>query len=173
MSQISSAPSHRKPGQWFARPRLGLLLAVSWLMLQQSLSVANILFAIVLGIVLPRLLHGFVALPRTPQGVGLAVKLTLVVLWDIIRSNFVVARIVLTPGYTPKPAWVPVPLDIHDPVAITLLANIITTTPGTVSAVVDEPNHRILVHALDCDDVAGTAAEIKERYEAPLKELLG
>jgi multicomponent K+:H+ antiporter subunit E len=68
---------------------------------------------------------------------------------------------------------VPIPLDIRHPTAITLLATIITTTPGTVSCVVDEERRMILVHALDCDDVPGMAVQIKQRYEAPLKEILG
>ncbi|HEY9239885.1 MAG TPA: Na+/H+ antiporter subunit E, partial [Burkholderiaceae bacterium] len=73
----------------------------------------------------------------------------------------------------PRPAWVRVPLVLDDPVAITLLATIITTTPGTVSCVVDEGRREIVVHALDCDDAAAMAAQIKQRYEAPLKEILG
>jgi multicomponent K+:H+ antiporter subunit E len=52
---------------------------------------------------------------------------------------------------------VPVPLDIQHPLAVTLLATIITTTPGTVSCVVDEAGGSILVHALDCADAAEMA----------------
>jgi multisubunit Na+/H+ antiporter MnhE subunit len=29
------------------------------------------------------------------------------------------------------------------------------------------------VHALDCDDAAGMAAQIKARYEAPLRRIFG
>jgi multicomponent K+:H+ antiporter subunit E len=65
-----------------------------------------------------------------------------------------------------------VDLDIRDPRAVTLLATIITTTPGTVSCVVDEAAQRILVHALDGSaGAAAIAADIKARYEAPLKEI--
>ena len=66
-----------------------------------------------------------------------------------------------------------VPLELTHPTAITLLATIITTTPGTVSCVVDEERREILVHALDCDDPAALAAQIKQRYEAPLREIFG
>ena len=52
--------------------------------------------------------------------------------------------------------------------AIALLATIITTTPGTVSCTIDEERNEILVHALNCDDPAQMAADIKARYEAPL-----
>jgi multicomponent K+:H+ antiporter subunit E len=49
-----------------------------------------------------------------------------------------------------------------------LLATIITTTPGTVSATIDEERGLIWVHALDCQDIQAMAQDMKDRYEAPL-----
>ena len=95
------------------------------------------------------------------------------VLWDIVVANFTVARIVLSPGARPQPAWVKVPLAVQHPTAISLFATIITMTPGTVSCVVDEERRHILVHALDCSDTVAAAADMKARYEAPLKEIFG
>ena len=98
-------------------------------------------------------------------------RLAGVVLWDIVLSNFTVAWLVLWPGARPKPCWVVVPLAIHHPVAISLFATIITTTPGTVSCDIDESTGQILVHALDCDDPVAAAAQMKHRYERLLKEI--
>ena len=65
----------------------------------------------------------------------------------------------------------PIALDLTHPTAITLLATIITTTPGTVSCIVDEERRLILVHALDCSNPVEMAGEIKQRYEVPLREI--
>jgi multicomponent K+:H+ antiporter subunit E len=100
-------------------------------------------------------------------------RLVWVVLVDIVVANIAVARIVLSPASNPQPAWLTVPLDTQHPMAITLLATIITTTPGTVSCVVDDVGHEILVHALDCTSPEEMAEQIKQRYEQPLKEILG
>jgi multicomponent K+:H+ antiporter subunit E len=160
-----------KPG-WFAHPVQSALIAGTWLLLQQSVAVPQLITAAVLALVLPRLLHGFTGSPRSPKAWGTAVRLFFVVLRDIVVSNVTVARLVLSPWARPQPAWVPVDLDIRDPRAVTLLATIITTTPGTVSCTVDEVAHRILVHALDGSaGAAAIAADIKARYEAPLKEI--
>lgn len=159
--------------RWLAHPVLSLLLAAAWLLLQQSLALPQLITAALLGLGLPRLLHGFLGAGARPRRLGLALRFAGIVLWDIVVSNLVVARIVLSPLSNPQPAWVRVPLEIRDPNAIVLLATIITTTPGTVSCVVDDERHEILVHALDCDDPAAMAAQIKQRYEAPLKEILG
>ncbi len=77
----------------------------------------------------------------------------------------------LDPRSNPQPAWVDVPLDAEHPTAVTLLASIITMTPGTVSCVIDEQRRLILVHALDCSDAAEMAQQIKDRYERPLRRI--
>lgn len=160
-----------KPG-WFAHPAQSALIAGTWLLLQQSVAPAHLVSAVALALVLPRLLHGFIGRAARPKAWGVAARLTVVVLRDIVMSNIAVARLVLSPSARPEPVWVPVPLSLRDPMAITLLATIITTTPGTVSCVVDEVNHSILVHALDGSAGADAiAADIQARYEAPLKEI--
>lgn len=162
----------RKVG-WFEHPVISVMLGAAWLLLQESLALPQIITATILAVMLPRLLHGFLGQPLHPRAPLTMIRLAGVVVWDIIKSNLIVARIVLLPWVVPKPAWVPVPLDAQHPTAITLLATIITTTPGTVSCVVDDANHMIFVHALDCDDVPAMVADIKSRYERPLMEILG
>lgn len=156
---------------WLSHPVLSLMLAAAWLILQQSLALPHLITAAVLGLGLPRLLHGFLGPGARLHAIGTILRFAGVVLWDIVVSNVVVARIVLNPASRPQPAWVPVPLVLTHPTAITLMATIITTTPGTVSCVVDDERHEILVHALDCADPAALAAEIKQRYEVPLREI--
>jgi multicomponent K+:H+ antiporter subunit E len=172
---VVSAPATRDRGQgrpgWLAHPALSVLLAAVWLLLQQSLAPAQLVAAAVFGLVVPRLVHGFIGPAVRLHAPWTMVWLFVVVLWDIVVSNLTVARIVLNPASDPQPAWVPVPLDGTHPNVATLLATIITMTPGTVSCVVDEAEHRILVHALDCDDPPALAAQIKQRYEAPLRRI--
>lgn len=158
--------------KWLSHPVLSLLLAAVWLLLQQSLALPQLIAAAVLGLLLPRLLHGFLGPALRLRKPGLALRLVVVVLWDIVMSNLVVARLVLSPAARPQPAWVRVPLALRQPGAISLMASIITMTPGTVSCVVDEVRHEILVHALDCSDPLAMAADIKARYERLLLEIL-
>jgi multicomponent K+:H+ antiporter subunit E len=158
---------------WLPHPALSVLLALVWLLLQQSLAVPQLITAAVLALVVPKLVHGFLGPATRPRTLAAALRLSFVVLWDIVISNVTVARIVLSPRSNPRPAWVVVPMDSRHPTAITLLATIITMTPGTVSCVVDDEAEQILVHALDCDDAAAMAAQIKARYERPLMEIFG
>lgn len=154
-----------------AHPVLAVLLAASWLLMQQSLSLPNLIVAAVLALVVPWGVSGFLGPGVRPRRAGRALRFAAVVLWDILVANLAVARIVLSPRARPEPAWVPVPLALTEPTAISLLATIITTTPGTVSCRIDEQRHEILVHALNCRDPAALAAQIKHRYETPLREI--
>jgi multicomponent K+:H+ antiporter subunit E len=157
--------------RWCEHPVLSLLLAAVWLLLQGSLDVVDGLFAALIGLGVPRLVAPFLGAGVRVRAPGTALRLMLVVLWDIVVANLTVAWIVLNPRTAPRPAWVTVPLELRHPTAIVLLATIITTTPGTVSCVIDEARRTILVHALDCADPAALATQIKARYEAPLREL--
>lgn len=158
----------KKP--WLAHPWLSALLALAWLLLAHSLAPVHLLSAALIGLIVPRLLHE--ALPPSSRiRIVPAMRLTLIVLWDIVISNITVAKLVLGHMDRPQPAWVPVPLDLQRPTAIALFASIITTTPGTVSCTVDETQRLIWVHALDCSDPAKAAADMKARYETPLREI--
>jgi multicomponent K+:H+ antiporter subunit E len=160
-----------KPAGLFPHPLLSALVAVVWLALQQSLSVPQLITAAVLGWGLPRLLQGFLGPGAQVRRWGGVPRLVALVLYDIVVANLAVARLVLSPAARPQPAWVWVPLDATDPAAVSLLAIVITMTPGTVSCVVDEARRGILVHALDCADPAAAAADMKARYERPLMEI--
>lgn len=154
-------------GGWFDHPVLSLLLAASWLALSRSLEPVHLLSAALLGLIVPRLLRGLLHV-GSPIRWGAALRLMLVVTWDIVLSNITVARLVLGPMSRPQPAWLRVPLASGHHRVNALFASIITMTPGTVSAVVDEQDACIWVHALNCDDAASMVADMKARYEAPL-----
>ncbi|MDP3628316.1 MAG: Na+/H+ antiporter subunit E, partial [Hydrogenophaga sp.] len=51
---------------WLAHPLLSVSLAAVWLLLQQSLALPQLLVAALLGLVVPRWLHGFL-----PKGLRL------------------------------------------------------------------------------------------------------
>jgi multicomponent K+:H+ antiporter subunit E len=158
--------------RWFPHPFLSALLALAWLLLAHSLAPAHVLAAALLAWALPRALLPFLP-PAARVHWGAALALAWRVLWDIVVANVVVARLVLGPTGRIHPAWLRVPLASDHPQVNSLLASIITMTPGTVSAVLDEARGELWVHALDCHDPAAAVRAIKERYEAALLRVFG
>jgi multicomponent K+:H+ antiporter subunit E len=158
------------PAKWWPHPVVSALVGGSWLLLSQSLAPVHWLSAIALGFVIPRLVQPFLLRIGTVRWWP-ALRLTGVVLKDIVVSNVVVARWVLGPMDRLQPAWLEVPLACDHPYVNGLFAAIITTTPGTVTCVIDESRQRLLVHSLNCDDPAGSVQDMKNRYEAALMEV--
>ena len=153
--------------KWLPHPFVSVIVALSWIMLAHSADPATLLMALLLGIVIPRLVKPFIG--RTPNiNWVLAIKLFFVVLWDIIICNIQVAKLVLGPTHKLHPKWFRVPLETQHEQVNVLLALIITTTPGTVTAGIDHDRGDILVHALSTDNAEIDILEIKNRYEKAL-----
>jgi multicomponent K+:H+ antiporter subunit E len=156
---------------WLPHPLLSLFLLFLWLLLTDSLSPGQILLGAVLGLLIPLLTSRFwpeMARIRRPF---VALKLFALLVYDIIVANFVVARVVLGPSDAIEPAFVRIPLDLEGDFAVTLLASVVSLTPGTLSASLDAGRRHLLVHALSERDPRALARRIKERYEAPIKEI--
>lgn len=152
---------------WLPHPFVSVIVALSWVMLAHSLEATTLFMAILLGIFIPRLVKPFIA--YTPDiNWLLALKLFFVVVWDIIISNIRVAKLVLGPPDKLHPKWFRFPLETEHEQVNVLLALIITTTPGTVTAGIDQDRGDILVHALSSDDTEIDIQQIKDRYEKPL-----
>lgn len=152
-------------------PLTSAVLAGTWLLLNQSASVGNLLIAAALALVLPWIVVTPGAQAPRPRLGTVALRLAGVVLWDIVVSNIAVARLVLGPASRIRPGYVWVPLDLRDPRGIVALAGIITLTPGTLSAQLTDDRRHLLVHALDLPDAAGLVQQIKQRYEEPLRRM--
>lgn len=154
----------------FPHPVVFVLVFMAWLMLQHSLSPDNLLMALFLGWGIALICRHFIV--STPNIHWLmAIKLFFVVLYDVVISNLRVAKLVLGPARNMHPKWYRVPLDTQHEQVNTILAMIITTTPGTVSAGIDQQRGDILVHSLSTDDENEDIRLIKQRYEQPLIEI--
>ena len=155
----------------FPQPVLSGVLVLLWLLLVNTVSVGHIVLAIILATLVPQVTYRFWPNRPHPARLVLALRLVGVVLWDIAVANLAVARRVLGPLRKLSPAFVFVPLDIDDELAITTLASIISLTPGTVSVDVTDDRRCLLVHCLDAPDRTRIVDRIKHRYERPLKEI--
>ena len=152
-------------------PGLSLLLLLLWLLLNNSAAPGHLVVGALLGVLIPLFTRRF-----WPERLGLArpglmLRFAGRVLWDIIVANFAVARVVLGPRSAMRPAFVRVPLEIQGDFPITVLASVVSLTPGTVSADINTERRYLLVHALSVNDSEALVHGIKTRYEAPIKEI--
>jgi multicomponent K+:H+ antiporter subunit E len=152
-------------------PFLSLFLLGMWLLLNQSISPGHIILGSLLGVA-----GGLViATLQIPSGrvhrPTAAIRLAFIVLFDIIRSNIAVTRIILTPGRTAKSGFMTIPIDLRNQYGLAILSCIITSTPGTVWVNFDSAKSELLIHVLDLVDKSTWTNIIKNRYERLLMEI--
>ncbi len=152
-------------------PLLTPVIAALWLLLNNSIAPGQLLLGLALGWAIPRFTSAFwPGRVRIHRPLALA-RFTAVFLYDVLVANLTVARLILAGPRRLRPAFVTVPLALTDDFAISLLANIICLTPGTVSAHLSADRRQLLVHALDAESPEHIVSTIKTRFEAPLREI--
>lgn len=157
-------------------PWLSLFLLGVWLLLNDTLAPGQIVLGTVLALALPWLTAGVRrrdARPGPSRGrrAFVLARLLLRVAGDIVLSSFDVARRVLGPQSALEAGFVWVPLELRDARGISLLMSMVCLTPGTVTADLSADRRHLLIHALHLPDAAAMIADIKQRYEAPLREI--
>lgn len=153
-------------------PGLSLALGALWCLLQNSLSPGTLVGAVVIGLAVPWSLV-LLGVPRTRfKSLRAAVRLAGIVVYDILRSNIAVARIIVGGAHHDRTAgFVAIPLELSNPPGLAILALIITSTPGTLWAQHDPARGRLTLHVLDLVDEADWIDLVKGRYEPLLMEI--
>jgi multicomponent K+:H+ antiporter subunit E len=170
-------PKYRKspvPGnRWLPHPLLSLVLIVVWLFLVNTITFGHLFLGTLLGIAIPWFTNRFwPERPKIAKPFLLFRFFFLTFVADVIVANITVVRLFLLPDISRlRPRFIEIPLDTQDPMVITILASVISLTPGTVSAEVSEDQKTLIVHGLDVADETLAVQTIKTRYEAPLKEI--
>jgi multicomponent Na+:H+ antiporter subunit E len=93
-------------------------------------------------------------------------KLFFVFLWDLWNSSMQVALAVLSPSDRTKPRLVTIPLRAKSDLEITLVANFISLTPGTLSIDVSPDRKTLLIHDIFAGDSSEAArADVRDGIE--------
>lgn len=150
---------------------LTLVLAVVWAFVTGSFTSLNLLFGAVLAFGVLYLLRDYVAPPRALRQLGRIASLSLLFIRELLVSAIQVAMVVLTPDLKRalNPAIIAFPLSVKSDAEITLLANLITLTPGTLSVDVAEDRSVLYIHALTLTTREALIAQIAGGFEAKIK----
>jgi len=153
--------------------RLFFVLLAVWLILNQSVAPGHVLLGAALaagGVAVFSRLERFPGRVRSRPAI--VAQLILVLVDDIVRSNFAVARIVLGLGSRNRVAgFLSLPLELRHPAGLAVIACIITATPGTSWVRYDRETNAVTIHVLDLADEQAWIRVFKERYERRLLEI--
>lgn len=91
---------------------------------------------------------------------------------ELFKANLRVALDVVTPSHDMRPGVIAIPLSVKTDAQITLLANVISLTPGTLSLDVSDDRSVLYIHAMYVDDPDELRHEIKAGFERRILEVM-
>jgi multicomponent Na+:H+ antiporter subunit E len=91
---------------------------------------------------------------------------------EIFKANLRVAADVVTPRHRSRPGIVAIPLDARSDAEITILANLLTMTPGSLSMDVSDDRRVLYVHAMFVGDPDEFRRRVKQDFERRVLEML-
>jgi multicomponent Na+:H+ antiporter subunit E len=151
---------------------LNVILALIWAAITNAFTPLNVLVGFVIGSMALWLLRWDFNddyLSRSFKILGLV----LLFLSELLKSAFRVAWDVVRPGLNFQPGIIAYPLTTDDDLQITILANLISLTPGTLSVDVSTDKTTLYIHAMHAHDPEELRRDIRDGFERQIKEALG
>lgn len=151
---------------------LNFVLALVWMFLSHSYNPTSFIIGFLLGMLI---LLGFRRFFQTRfylARVWSIIKLFCIFIRELILSNIAVLKVVLKPKLDMKPGIFALETELQSEWEITILANLITLTPGTLVIDVSEDNKILYVHAMNLDDnIQSEIDGIKNTFEKAIMEV--
>lgn len=149
-----------------------ILLALAWAALTGRFDLGNLAVGFVLGAVVMWFAQRALGSPRYLLKLRHVLGLLLFFVWELLKANLRVAFDVITPRHYMHPGVVAVPLDVKTDAEITLLATLLTLTPGSLSIDVSTDRRTLYVHTMYLDDSETMRRQIKSGFERRVLEVL-
>lgn len=149
---------------------VNLLLAIIWAAVSGSFTLANLVLGFLLGTAALYLIREQVGSTGYFTRAGKLTSLAFLFFFELMMSGWRVLVLVLRFDMKLKPGIFAYPLKVDRDFEITLLANLISLTPGTLSVDVSADRRHLYIHALDASNPEQTRREIAEGFERRIME---
>lgn len=150
---------------------INLLIALMWMFLGESYSIAGFVTGYIVGIVLLFLLRRFLKGPFYLWRGYKILVLALIFIKELFLSNFEITKLVYARRLDINPGIFTLETELETDWEITLLATLITLTPGTVTMAVSPNKKELYIHAMDIVDMKDAVHAIKNSFEKHIMEV--
>jgi multicomponent Na+:H+ antiporter subunit E len=151
---------------------LNLALAIVWQVVTGAFSLGGLVAGFCVGYVVLWIARPMFGDSQYFGRLWRIVGFFLYFLKELIVSSLRVAYDVVTPPIHARPGVIEVPIEAKTDLEITLLANLITLTPGTLTLDVAPDRKSLYVHAMFAGDPETVRAEIRNGMERRLLEVM-
>ncbi|WP_100372206.1 Na+/H+ antiporter subunit E [Bacillus sp. FJAT-45037] len=150
---------------------LNLVIAIIWVNFQNSYTGVDFFIGYVVGILILFVLRRFLRFDFYMRRVWAVIKLIGLFLKELVLSNIDMIRIVLSPKMNIQPGIVAVPTKLETKWELSLLACLVSLTPGTLSMDFSDDNKYIYIHAIDVPNKEEMIREIHNTFERAILEV--
>ncbi|HUP48787.1 MAG TPA: Na+/H+ antiporter subunit E [Thermoanaerobaculia bacterium] len=149
-----------------------MILAVFWALAIGRVTVGTLLTGFVMGLFTLFITRRAVGAEAYLSKIHRTARLVAHFVRDLVVANLRLAHDILTPTHHARPAIIAIPLDVTTDGEITLLANLITLTPGTLTLDVSADRRVLYIHSMYTFDIESVRREIKEGVEKRILEVM-
>jgi multicomponent Na+:H+ antiporter subunit E len=147
-----------------------LLLGLAWVLLSGDFSGLNLLIGLIFAYITLVLLEPQIeALKGYPARVPRLIGFIAFFVKELIQANLRVAFDIVTPPWHMKPGVIALPLSARTEMEITMVANLISLTPGTLSLDVSDDRKVLYIHAMFLDNEEELRRNLKEMEHRALE----
>lgn len=149
-----------------------LLLALTWAAMTGEVTETSLFTGFLLGYMILYFVQDLLGLSLKTLKIRPVTGLVAFFLRDLVAANLRVAYDVVTPKHRMRPGVIALSLDAQTDEEITLLANLITLTPGTLILDVSPDRRRLFIHVMYLDEPDAVRREIKDGLERRLLKVM-
>lgn len=150
---------------------LNLAIAFLWMFFFNTWNASMFFLGYCVGLGLLYALRNFLPRELYVWKVYAIVKLLLIFLKELVLSGYFVMKEILRPKMDIRPGIIAVPTHLKSDWEITLLACLVTLTPGTLALDVSPERDVIYVHSMDIPDTEEVIRQIKNTFESAIMEV--
>jgi multicomponent Na+:H+ antiporter subunit E len=150
---------------------LNFLLAFVWMFLKVSFNPISFLVGYFFGLVCIFMFRRFFSSRFYLHRVKAVIVLFLIFMKELLLANASVFKVVVSPKMDFKPGIFAYPTILQKDWEITILANLITLTPGTLVIDISPDNKILYIHAIDIPNKEEAILAIKNSFEEAILEV--
>ncbi|MBM7714010.1 Na+/H+ antiporter subunit E [Siminovitchia sp. FSL H7-0308] len=150
---------------------LNIFLAFLWMFFEGSMNATTFIVGYLLGLLVVFFMRRFFSTRFYIHRLYAILKLLLIFFKELMLSNLAVLKVIFQPKLNIQPGIFALETKLKEDWEITLLANLITLTPGTLVVDVSEDNKTLYIHAMDIGDVDEAVESIRQSFEKAIMEV--
>ncbi|WP_194974646.1 Na+/H+ antiporter subunit E [Aquiflexum lacus] len=149
-----------------------LLLTIIWVLATGTLTEENFIFGFLISFGILYIItinkeerKYFTILPKL-------ISFIMFMSWEILKANLVTVKESLYAKSKLEPAVIKVPLTVESDIGITILATMVSVTPGTLVMDISDDKKVMYVHVMHVRSKKEFVDEVKNKFEKRLLEIL-